>query len=372
MNRLQTALYLGRNIFESRFQRPHSSLLICSDSAGWSLDEDALALSKIANSLRVPARIGQPFYRKNGCVHYTSQFVLESPDIYFSGAGNRYAVDYYHGGPEDESFEELFIMLTKLRGRLTKVHVSNSNIEKALLSEGFSQDQVARIPIGVNIDWLPLQTEDSKKSIRKNLGISEDAFVIGSFQKDGEGWGEGLKPKLIKGPDLFVKVIDAIKGKVPSLHVLLTGPARGYVKNKLEEMGVSYTHRFLKYARETATYYQALDLYLLTSRVEGGPKAILESMASGVPLVMTRVGQAVDLARHGQNCWMVNSGDIEGLADGAMRAYSGHDYFASMRAEARRTAEAEDYLAQAPRWRELYFKNYVEMARLGHDRDRDG
>jgi len=43
---------------------------------------------------------------------------------------------------------------------------------------------------------------------------------------------------------------------------------------------------------------QALDLYIVASREEGEPKAILESMASGVPLVTTEVGQAMDFVEH--------------------------------------------------------------------------
>jgi glycosyltransferase involved in cell wall biosynthesis len=42
-------------------------------------------------------------------------------------------------------------------------------------------------------------------------------------------------------------------------------------------------------------YYHALDLYLITSREEGGPKGLVESISSSVPVVSTRVGMAVDL-----------------------------------------------------------------------------
>ena len=46
------------------------------------------------------------------------------------------------------------------------------------------------------------------KKIKHNLGIPEDYLVIGSFQKDGEGWGEGLKPKLIKGQIYSLKQLN--------------------------------------------------------------------------------------------------------------------------------------------------------------------
>ena len=60
-------------------------------------------------------------------------------------------------------------------------------------------------------------------------------------------------------------------------------------------------------------YYQALDLYLITSRDEGGPKAILESMASGIPLISTDVGMAQDVIENGKNGYLVDIEDIEAI-----------------------------------------------------------
>ena len=77
--------------------------------------------------------------------------------------------------------------------------------------------------------------------------------------------------------------------------MLLTGPARGYVINGLRRIGGSYTHRYPKSVKELASLYNALDLYMITSREEGGPKGLLEGMASGVPVVSTNVGMAPDL-----------------------------------------------------------------------------
>ena len=58
--------------------------------------------------------------------------------------------------------------------------------------------------------------------------------------------------------------------------------------------------------------YEAIDVCLVTSRDEGGPRAVLEAMATGIPLVTTRVGQASDLVRHGENGWLVDVEDVDG------------------------------------------------------------
>ena len=89
------------------------------------------------------------------------------------------------------------------------------------------------------------QNVSKKISLKIKYNLPRDRIIIGSFQKDGVGWGEGNEPKLIKGPDIFCEVIKRLK-KDFDIHVFLTGPARGYVKNHLKSNGIPFTHVFLK------------------------------------------------------------------------------------------------------------------------------
>jgi glycosyltransferase involved in cell wall biosynthesis len=143
--------------------------------------------------------------------------------------------------------------------------------------------------------------------------------------------------------------------------VLLTGPSRGYVKAGLERLNIPYRHLYLKDYPEIGQIFSALDLYLVTSRQEGGPKAILESMASGVPLVTTRVGQAMDLVRHAENAWMVDVEDANSLAHWAHYVYQnqGNDKLESVLQNGRATAQANTYDQLIPLWRN-FMKGFVE------------
>jgi glycosyltransferase involved in cell wall biosynthesis len=100
--------------------------------------------------------------------------------------------------------------------------------------------------------------------------------------------------------------------------------------------------------------YEAIDLCLVASREEGGPRAVLESMAIGVPLVTTRVGQAVDLVRHGSNGWMVEVEDVDGLVEwSAHVAGAPAVELEAILGEGLPTALATSYEALRPRWRRL-------------------
>jgi glycosyltransferase involved in cell wall biosynthesis len=184
---------------------------------------------------------------------------------------------------------------------------------------------------------------------------------VGSFQKDGVGWGDGLEPKLVKGPDLLLRAFVSARSRLPELHVLLSGPARGYVREGLERDGIPYVHQVLDRYEDVPALYHALDAYLVASRQEGGPKAILEAMASAVPLVTARVGQAMDIAHHGKNAYMVEPEDAEGLADWLVQiAQAPTEELDRMREAGLETAARHTYDAQMPLWR-AFLDGFVEL-----------
>ena len=99
-----------------------------------------------------------------------------------------------------------------------------------------------------------------------------------------------------------------INQEICNVKVLLLGPARGFVKKEFEKNKIDYRHLYVDDTKEVSKMYKALDLYLVCSREEGGPKALLESLASGVPLITTNVGMAPDL-NDGKSLIMVNDYD---------------------------------------------------------------
>ena len=116
-----------------------------------------------------------------------------------------------------------------------------------VLAAGVDPAHVFRIPIGVDIERFPLGDTAARQAARKELGVPESAFVVGSFQKDGVGWAKGLEPKTIKGPDTLVAVLEQARARIPTLFVLLTGPARGYVRGELERLRDSLPARAARF-----------------------------------------------------------------------------------------------------------------------------
>jgi glycosyltransferase involved in cell wall biosynthesis len=322
-------------------------------------------MRELANiSRRLGIKITHPYWKHAAypqSIFFASQFFLTNDD-WLNLLPHRIGFSYFHGLPQttDENFDEVYRGLQKHHEKLSRIQVSHTEMRDAILQTGIDPAKVFMIPIGINLNYFPLRTEQAKQEARRELGIPQTAFVIGSFQKDGVGWGEGMEPKLIKGPDVFVETVKRLKQDIPELFVLLSGPARGFVKKGLEEAGIPYRHIYLKSYPEIAKLFQALDLYIVASRQEGGPKAILESMASGVPLVTTRVGQAMDLVKHGENAFMTAVEDVDALASYALQVYrSSKTDLQRMLDAGRKTAEANSYDSQIPLWAE-FMKGFVE------------
>jgi glycosyltransferase involved in cell wall biosynthesis len=344
----------------TRHWADHSRLILVPDIGTWVIRWEMRELAQIARRLGI--RLASPrwvSWSRNQAVFFGSQFFLLSDD--WLKRPHRIATAYFHGKPGTgfPDFDRLYEHLRRHHDRIARVQVSHSEMHDILLGTGIAPEKVFRIPIGINLSWFRAQTAESRKSARAKLGLPASAAVVGSFHKDGSGWGEGMEPKPIKGPDVLLRTLELLKPRVKNLWVLLSGPARGYVKAGLERLGIPYRHVVVRRYPDVGELYQAIDAYVVASRQEGGPKAVLEAMASGVPLVTTRVGQAMDLVRHGANGWLVPVEDAEGLAHWTGMALDRARDAEPVVLEGLRTAEANSYTRQVPLWRS-FMDGFVE------------
>jgi glycosyltransferase involved in cell wall biosynthesis len=267
------------------------------EAADWSVKWDGKYITQCLPDMRARTSI-VPWGVRNQIIHFGSinTFAHKSREQIRSLAEtNALTVTWYHLNSDDPRID----FVSDAQTNIDYIHTSCSITEQQLIDIGIPESKIVRIPIGVDIQQFRPYNEDRKRALRRSFGIPEDAFVVGSFQKDGEGWGEGMEPKKIKGPDVLTDVLGQVSEQ-HDIHVFLTGPARGYVKRNLESRGVAYTHHVVDSYPEMADCYNILDAYLVASRAEGGPKAVVETMATRVPLVSTAVGMVPDIVDDGE------------------------------------------------------------------------
>jgi glycosyltransferase involved in cell wall biosynthesis len=284
----------------------------------------------------------------SGVIEFGSQYQWVEWGKYLSPKC-RFVSTFFHGKPEDgaEVARHIERFLASVP-RLDKIVASASLVRDRLLGWGVPAAKIALIPIGCETGRFRPPKPEERAAARARFGIAPHEIVIGSFQKDGEGWGEGDVPKPIKGPDVFLAAVAQLAKDLP-VFVLLSGPARGYVKRGLEKHGIRYAHEYAPDRDALAKLYHPLDLYLVTSREEGGPMALMESMSSQVPVVSTRVGMAPDLIGDGVTGALVEVGDVDAIVRRARGILALPDRARALRKAAREAVMVADWSVVARR-----------------------
>ena len=155
----------------------------------------------------------------------------------------------------------------------------------------FTEKKIKQVPFWVNQNlWFSL----GKDKIREKYGFKKDSYLVGSFQRDTEG-ADLASPKLEKGPDLFCDyVIEEFK-KRNNLEVILAGWRRQYVIKRLQDNNIPFKYFELCDFTTLNELYNCLDLYVVSSRYEGGPQAIVECAITKTPIISTDVGLASNI-----------------------------------------------------------------------------
>lgn len=340
-----------------------SRLFVVGDDFGWSIDDDRDRLTATAQRLgfEVAPAAWARHARRQAVFHHDHFGALQPRWL---DSSHRLGLSYFHGRPGTNGYPEFDRAFERLRQhapRIDRVQVTHAEMHGLVIAAGVAPNKVFRIPIGVDIQRFPLGNHAARAQACRALDIPDSAFVVGSFLKDGVGLGEGLEPKLVKGPHILVLTLERLQASIPELFVLLTGPARGYVRRELERLGIPYRHVYLASRDELARAYHALDVCLVTSRQEGGPKSVLEAMATGAPLVTTRVGQAPELVDDGDNGLLVDIDDVEALSAAVMRLHDDSGLATRLRARGRPTAETYSDERLDERWAEL-LEGFVRRA----------
>ena len=284
------------------------------EGGNWSIDHDGYYITK---NIRHFSSITTTTINgiRNSIVHFGSiNAFIKNGRLRLPHKSNKIVVTWFHINPGDERVK----LIPEAVKYVDLWHTSCRITGNKLIRYGVPKEKLEVIPLGVNLDLFYKPRKHQKDTVRSKLGIPQNKIVIGSFQKDGNGWGKGLDPKLIKGPDIFCDVVEQLSKRY-SLFIMLTGPARGYVKRRLENANIPYLHQFLSYPDEVAEYYRAIDIYIVTSREEGGPKSILESLASAVPLVTTKIGMGPDIIQDGISGFLCEVEDVDGIVEKSIR-----------------------------------------------------
>lgn len=147
---------------------------------------------------------------------------------------------------------------------------------------------------------------------RRSLNIPEGVFLIGSVGRLAEQ----------KGYTYLLEAAQIILNQYPEAFFLFIGegPLAEALSVQAAQAGISSRVLFAGMRPDVEFLYACMDLFVSSSLWEGLPTVIMESMASGTPIVATDIPGSRELIRHGQNGWLTSPGQAEELAKGILEA----------------------------------------------------
>jgi glycosyltransferase involved in cell wall biosynthesis len=125
--------------------------------------------------------------------------------------------------------------------------------------------------------------------------------------------------RLFKGANLAKEAVKQARRKIPDLKVVAFGAPTAREGKELPEGTRYFRQPPQERLREI---YAMCDGWLMPSHSEGFALPILEAMACRTPVISTRTGIAPDIIEEGRNGYLVNPGDVKGMADRIVRLLS--------------------------------------------------
>ena len=203
-------------------------------------------------------------------------------------------VHTYHGHVLEGYFSarqtRLFVAIERGLARVTdRIITIAPRLRTELLDEHRigRPDQYRVVPLGFDLAGLSAIDDEVRAKARAALQIPAGAQVVTTVGR----------LTAIKQQHLFLEAAQLIGLAHPSAVFLIIGD--GELRAELEKtaaaLDIADRVRFLGWRRDLETIYGATDVFLLTSRNEGTPVALIESMAAGCAGVSTDVGGVADV-----------------------------------------------------------------------------
>ena len=174
--------------------------------------------------------------------------------------------------------------------------------------------------------------------------------------RDREGFVTVARLVPQKGIDVLIRALAQTTGPAQAWPLTLVGdgPERDALERQVQQTGLQERAHFLGFRSDPQTFLLQAAVFVLPSRFEGMPNALLEAMAAGLAVVVTDASPGpLEVVEHGVNGWVVPSDDPFALAEALDRLGADPELRARLGAAARRTLRQSDWPVVGPIWESL-------------------
>lgn len=239
------------------------------------------------------------------------------------------------------------------RGGVTPVAISEA--VKASLKEVYGTADAPLIPNAIPVArYAPDLYQRAR--LRRRLGLRRGDVAYTCVARLCEQKNQAaLLESFARGP-----------GQDPRARLLLVGegPQRAALEAQVARLGLTNV-RFLGARADIPALLAASDVFVLASRWEGNPLAVMEAMAAGLPVIASAVGGVPELIRHGDTGLLMPLGAVNAFATAMSRLLADRERREAMGQAARRHALRQfDTRLMVERYEALYEQKLAEGSEL--------
>lgn len=205
------------------------------------------------------------------------------------------------------------LLFQKILNRWTSACVVNSKATKvwAMQNEKIPEEKMHVIYNGLDLNLYIDLNEIIRHNIREKLEIPLDSAVVGIVAN--------LRP--VKGHEVFLQAASRILNQIKNVYFVLAG--HGELRERLElqakDLGIARHVKFIGKQQNIPHLLAAFDVGVLSSHSESFSNALIEYLATGLPIVCTDVGGARELVQKRENGHIVPPNDYKAMADAIIR-----------------------------------------------------
>jgi glycosyltransferase involved in cell wall biosynthesis len=200
----------------------------------------------------------------------------------------------------------------KYRKKVDAIIAISERVKRVMVSGGVDRKLIEVIPSG--IDFSAFDEVSSKDYLRREFSFSPDDFLVGIVAALADHKGHKY---LIQA----MKILKEYSAKI-KLVIVGHGSLQMELDRQAKESDVKDIVFFLGFREDVPQILASLDLFVLSSYLEGLGSSILDAMASRLPVVATQTGGIPEIVTDGETGLLVPPQDPEALARAILRLYN--------------------------------------------------
>lgn len=191
----------------------------------------------------------------------------------------------------------------------------STGVRDVLVEGGIDRRRIYIVPDG--IDFTPYEENKEKGVLRRELNFSSTDYVIGIVAHLADH----------KGHKYLIEAVRLLKEKLPEVRLIVVGegPLKLELTRQVRDFHLEDVVFFLGFREDIPRILASLDLFVLSSHMEGLGSSLLEAMASRLPVVATRVGGIPDVVIHQETGLLVPPKNPAALAKAILEMYRHRD-----------------------------------------------